>query len=244
MNLLTSHLNRSDSGSPSGVRVFISSYLAALTITLLILIPDPAIAHTPSNFYYYTGSTYGKWPSNVDEPWYIRSGWPNSTTYYDRLKDAAWTWTSTSSDTNDMEFVYSGTTASGGNAYDACATTYSAAYWALLDVGTAGQTSVCKNTNTLASFQFSVAINNHPSITWYSGLGPTAYLDLLSVATHEFGHATSWLGHYNLPVSDASACPGTSTNTAWNTMCSGYAPGLIYKRSLEAHDVHTYTSAW
>lgn len=216
-----------------GLRQQFHSGLTAYLVVLFCMIwpvqPGGAFAHTSSS-YYYSSSNLGKWPSAMDVSWYIRSGWPNSTTYYDRVKEAAWTWTSASSDNNDVDFVHAGTTATGGNAYG-CAS-YSAIYYApISDLDVRGNTTSCRGSNPGSPQRISIAINSN--LTWYSGLGPTAFLDLRSTATHEFGHATSFFGHFT----DTTACPSTISNEA--TMCPFSGPGETHKRSLEPHDIHT-----
>lgn len=79
---------------------------------------------------------------------------------------------------------------------------------------------------------------------WYTGSGEPDddELDVLSVLTHEFGHAAGFSGpfasgHFD-PDSDVCASgPGQ------HTMCPKIAPGTTHMRSLEAHDIHTFAKS-
>ena len=73
------------------------------------------------------------------------------------------------------------------------------------------------------------------SESWYTGTSttPGTQYDLLGVATHEFGHAYGFSGHFS-ELDDQ--CDYNSTRA---TMCYGSNPGDDYKRTLEAHDIHT-----
>lgn len=72
--------------------------------------------------------------------------------------------------------------------------------------------------------------------------------DLGSIATHEFGHASSgWtngsiLGHF-VHDRNAALCPEPATQ-AWHTMCSPTLPGRVWRRTLEEHDVDTIQDAY
>jgi hypothetical protein len=72
--------------------------------------------------------------------------------------------------------------------------------------------------------------------------------DVGSVATHEFGHASSgWtngsvLGHF-VHDRNAALCPEPPTQ-AWHTMCSPSLPGRVWRRTLEEHDIDSIQEAY
>lgn len=86
---------------------------------------------------------------------------------------------------------------------------------------------------------------------WYTGTGPTpgpagnpgARIDLWYVATHEFGHATGWVGHLgsNDPEYRGPECPMDRNRS---TMCAGTPPGAEWGRDLARHDKHTFQAAY
>ncbi len=65
---------------------------------------------------------------------------------------------------------------------------------------------------------------------------PSDQLDLLSVTTHEGGHATAWWGHFG-----SSMCNGTIFD---ETMCPVIEFGDAHWRTLRGHDVHTWQAAY
>lgn len=75
------------------------------------------------------------------------------------------------------------------------------------------------------------AMRFDPFETWYVGSStsvPSGSLDLRSTATHEYGHALGFSGHFT------DVCSPTV-----QTMCQGAITGSSVKRTLESHDVHT-----
>lgn len=74
---------------------------------------------------------------------------------------------------------------------------------------------------------------------WHTGTAnpPSDKLDAWSVATHEFGHATGWAGHFE---------PGweVCTNAPRHTMCPYINYGGDYQRQPEDHDKHTFNAAY
>ena len=78
---------------------------------------------------------------------------------------------------------------------------------------------------------------------WYTGTGEPEddELDLLSVLTHEFGHAAGFSGPFasgHFDPDDALCAPGSNQQT----MCPKIPPGTTHMRSLEAHDIHTFAA--
>jgi hypothetical protein len=88
--------------------------------------------------------------------------------------------------------------------------------------------------------------NNCHGGQWYRKADPDGIpnrrLDLQSVATHEFGHATGFYWHFNDPgmnTGTGHVCNGGATQ-ADETMCQGLNRGTTEKRTLSDHDLHTF----
>lgn len=90
---------------------------------------------------------------------------------------------------------------------------------------------------------FSMIYDNDPPerFPWYFGDGevPNGRIDFESLATHEFGHATGFFGHFG----DGSAeCPN---GPAIETMCPAYTfEAQSAWRTLENHDIHTLLNTY
>lgn len=101
--------------------------------------------------------------------------------------------------------------------------------------GVLGVTTVCYSGSTITSAN--VAFD--ASESWYVGTDSpsSTQMDLLSVATHEVGHATGFAGHFE----ESSICPN---NSDVQTMCAFYTRGTTWQRSLAKHDKHTMKNAY
>jgi hypothetical protein len=75
---------------------------------------------------------------------------------------------------------------------------------------------------------------------WYRGTGnvPSGSIDLWSVASHEFGHASGWNRNHYKTDNNASIC--ASSNKGMETMCPYAYPGQSRQRTLGRHDKHTF----
>lgn len=90
---------------------------------------------------------------------------------------------------------------------------------------------------------------------WYTGTGDAndgflnlciggCQSDLWSVATHEVGHMTGFVGGPNGDGHfDQNDPEGTCTGEV-HTMCPSYEGGSEHFRTLEVHDRHTFTAAY
>lgn len=219
---------------------------AATAFTLVV----PAAQAHSSSVFIGANSSWGKWPSSHVEPYFIRNTFP-STAYNDRIKSASAVWAAASADAADAEASYAGLTTVTGNADNPCLASWSAVYWRNISAELLGNTVVGKCGATTAQ-KFGISINACCGTPWYSGTGTPggSQWDFYSTMVHEMGHASlTWYGHYeDFPALGltgvCSPYNPTNPNTADATMCGQYYPGRTYARSLQTHDIHTYTPAW
>lgn len=119
-----------------------------------------------------------------------------------------------------------------------CTTGYGTRLWVLThSISNLATESTCGTSTTItrSSIRFDDTRSN-----WYVGSSssvPSGQYDLRSVAVHEFGHAGGFSGHWDGVGED---CTGSDRET----MCSGLPSGTSYKRSIEAHENHTFDSAY
>jgi hypothetical protein len=100
------------------------------------------------------------------------------------------------------------------------------------------------STATEKAYNFRIAFNQ--DAPWYKDNGnpPSGDYDTISVAAHEFGHATGRLkggdgdGHF---TEASTYCPVSS---ARHTMCPSTYDGTSWQRSLETHDSDTFQNAY
>lgn len=203
-------------------------------ITAALLIPAGAASAHRSLNYYNPVLAMGYWPRDHTATLYVRStGFPNSG-FADRTRDAAARWNSASSDGNDADYYYIGTTTATGNFDSPCSSQYTGVYWHDPGTGYLAVTKMCKNSSGIAQ-KFGIAVDD--DYPWYSGTGTTSYYDFWSVITHELGHGTSFSGHFG-------AVDDCVEGVNKQTMCSTITEGTVDQRSLGVHDLHTYQDAW
>lgn len=84
---------------------------------------------------------------------------------------------------------------------------------------------------------------------WNDADGPPGpdKIDTRHVATHEFGHATGWTGHYV----NVTRCPPAGPFSDWETMCDSVEAltsdteyGKTFRRSLDPHDMDVLQGAY
>lgn len=107
-----------------------------------------------------------------------------------------------------------------------------------LPTGIEGFTPRCKKKGDNRILFFTMYLNSTES--WYSGTGdaPASRVDVWSIASHEFGHGTGWVGHY---ADGGTLC---SNNSQEETMCPQYFSGTERMRTLGPHDAHTFRGAY
>lgn len=103
----------------------------------------------------------------------------------------------------------------------------------------AGATLACKSGSTWT--KASMAFDN--DIYWYTGTGdaPGGYMDVWSVATHEFGHWHSFWLHF--ADGEPGVCPPYWDSNR-HAMCPSILDGTEVQRHTKTHDVHTFTAAY
>ena len=209
--------------------------ISGMLVVLMALSPTVSASAHPASDYYYSSSPLGKWPSTHTEPFLVRNTFPSSS-YVSRISESDNAWnTAPGSSLAEVDFRYDGTTTSTGNFDSPCSISWSGVYWR--SISGYGATKACKNSSNV-TVNFQISINSGK--TWYAGTGTpsSSQMDLKSIATHEFGHATGMYGHFL----DGPTCRLDSTR---NTMCPGFeAQGTTYLRTLETDDKHTFTAAY
>ncbi len=117
-------------------------------------------------------------------------------------------------------------------------------------IGAFGVTGTCMNSQ--GNIKYALVSFDSTGQNWYTGTGDpgAAQIDAHSVASHEFGHFTGFSGHFTTP----DICPIVNPVNldAWQTMCDGVVVltpfaddlGVKFRRTLEAHDKHTFDGAY
>lgn len=96
-------------------------------------------------------------------------------------------------------------------------------------------------------FGVTVAFDSGAGYDWYTGTGNPGHqqYDLRSVATHEFGHLTGFVGDpqtgTNMHFDGALCVPVAAT---YQTMCAGTYQGANWTATLGDHDRHTLLAAY
>jgi hypothetical protein len=128
----------------------------------------------------------------------------------------------------------------------ACYVTNNSIHWSNLDYvgsGVIGFTRMCVTAGRVSRFTIEIDSVLPTGFSWYTGTGTPGgtQVDLLSLATHEFGHATGWLGHF--VNGDDVMCPADDSPTP-QTMCPVLDPGETFWRTLGVDDSHTFDAAY
>lgn len=128
------------------------------------------------------------------------------------------------------------------------------AHWGAIDGrgDTIAQVGLCWRNRTGGRHMESFRMYFDRTEQWYAGRGDSRVRnrrtgavenrhDVWSVATHELGHATGWLGHWR---ASGSFCSYSEHPGRMRTMCPFVAPGFERARTLAAADKHVFNSRY
>jgi hypothetical protein len=219
-----------------------TSVLAALAAPAILVIVAmslvvPAQAHTPIEDYYPS-----VWKQDLSVEWGFVNSFPNND-FRQRVVGAANEW---NDENQPMTFHkrqsdYADFSATG------CPNTYQkdGIHMGPIDgqFGVYAKAFTCVFTSDNTEL-YSVNIKFDQAENWYKGTGTPSpsQVDALSVATHEFGHATGFSGPFESGHFDPDA--DECTMTPKQTMCPFIEYGQTYQRGLETHDQHTFQNAY
>lgn len=226
--------------------------LAVIALLVAAVATTVAGAHTSSTHY------PAHWIGLTSVPYRFESAVPTGA-FRDRLKDGAAQWTAQGG-TAEPNFYWPG----GDDFPDTSLTGhcntgfYGANVLQYQDLdnygsGVLGVTLTCYRTDTGEILSFQMGFDNDRD--WYTGTGdandgflnqciPSCQSDLWSVASHEFGHATGFMGPSSTGGHFSSTDAVCADNDSQATMCPSYKPGTERQRSLSTHDIHTFTGAY
>lgn len=205
------------------------SVVTVLLAALVLLVPTAAQSHDMTIFYYG-----GRWTRVALLPvefGQTNSMPPDSLGYDDRLVSGMNDWNALG---QTLQFRLR-TTRYADFSHTSCPDTYAknGAHFRTLDGsgGTLAETFIC---NVGGTEMYSAQVVFDPTEIWNTGTGdiPSTHIDFWSVATHELGHATGWLGHF-----ESSLC---GAGPSQETMCPLYDVGSETMRTPHTHDVHTF----
>lgn len=203
----------------------VASFLAGSVIAAWIMLAAPSDAHT--------GLYRERWVANKIVPYGFT---PSAAAWKTRVNAGANTWSALG---EPMRFTNSLPDFPSNFRPGVCSRTYqrNGIHRKAIDGtgGTLARTYLCTSGGALHSFQLVFDRGDR----WYTGTGAPArnQADLQSVATHEFGHATGFAGHF----SGSALC---SNDASFHTMCAGHVVGTNRQRTLEEHDKHTFGAAY
>jgi hypothetical protein len=233
-----------------------------VAVALLVLVPlaislssrgiAPASAHDWRGYYNY-GTYTSRWDVQ-DIPWYFEPNyWNQGAAFQDRAIDAAATWSGVLTN-GYAHFTNKGVVS--WTTYEQCAPNNGVNYVRYAELtGAPATTWHCYRpqpsgdewsvTGFAITFDSSPQFEGGAAGTWYPGTGQGAWnqINVLDVATHEFGHASGQALHFDEP----SLCPDdpAADHTNTPTMCAGSWYGDdTNRRTLQDHDVHTLVGAY
>lgn len=203
-------------------------------VSAVFALPTYANAHTASRWY-----TEGKWPRNATIRYGVHIGFPGNT-YRFRLLDGIRQWNDAASSGEPTIAWTLPDDVNHGQPTEPCglATNTGAVFWTEVINNELGRTRKCWGGGRIYTF----TIEFDRSGPWYNGTGDAlpGETDFWSVATHEFGHALGFVGHFDDDPNE-DRCGNVGSRL---TMCKGVFSGTERQRTLDAHDIHTFDAAY
>lgn len=213
-------------------RLLMPAVALAFVVGFAAGVPNGASAHSSDDFYSAT------WDSDPDYHRGEISAPLNTGAAKNAMRAGATYWSSvsgswldfnwTGEEDPDVDFTWNAcTTAPDGGLW--LTTTHMDYYIAYA--------SICRESGTITSAAIAF---DHTARNWYTGVStnvPSSALDLRSVSSHEFGHATGFFPHFDPNDVDCSSADR-------ETMCESLPAGVSYFRTLEEHDKHTVADAY
>jgi hypothetical protein len=198
-----------------------------------VMAAGPAWAHTATSFY------VPKWSAADRGAVAFYNDYTVTSSFLARVIDGAKAWDKIGT-TLDYDYVTKANLSR--NVCDPASFGKSLVYKAPIDgVGkTVGITETCFTGTKL--LRFTMRFDSAES--WYTSATlpiPSGKTDLLSVAAHEFGHATGWKSHLDGALHGEAWCANSQYQ---QTMCSKSYAGSPHQRTLGVHDVHTFDAVY
>lgn len=198
-----------------------------------------ALAHNWGEMFEFASGNNARWADGSREaiPWSFTSE-VGSGAKHDSIVWGSNRWTAVGA---DLGFDHDHASDGGNYGFDSagCSQLNNKVHWEDINGNPLGAAKVCTDADNKI-YTFAVAFD--PDYNWNSGSedpGPSQ-ADLRWVAAHEFGHAAGYSHHWDDSHNHLS-CPEDSTK---HTMCSTATHGQAWGRTLEIHDVHTFTDAY
>ena len=227
--------------------------IAGLIIALCtVMIAAPAPAHTTATHY------VAKWSVGADVFFRFEQGFPGGG-FRDRVRDGAAQWTARGGTAEPDLYWAGGADVTPINLSASCSSSFqglNAIHYQDLDYlgsGTLGVVYACFNNTTKVMGSFQFGIDNDRD--WYTGTGdandgllnqcvPSCQDDLWSLTSHEFGHATGFIGPSSTGGHHDEADSTCPESDARSTMCPSIQSGTERQRSLEPADYNSFTAAY
>lgn len=219
-------------------------------------LPTTAYPHTYTDYYdhalWYDAPTYLTLASNdrggTFNFYHYGGGW--TAARRDRNLESAAAWTNVAN--ADFSWLYAGEVSDLSES-DPCANGFEENTFNWVDIdgaydpatgggSIAGEATYCYYTDLIRGpYMKNAMVRYDQDENWYMGTGTpgSTQVDLLSVATHEIGHATGWNPRFQ---QFSSECPPTTDPI--HVMCPVLYVGYAQGRALMTHDVHTFESVY
>lgn len=205
----------------------------AIALTMVLICGAAVFAPTSSSYAHTWTDYYAhKWAAASDPRYWFDDALPDSSDFRNRIRENGYAWNAQGGP-GALDFLPESIDGAGRN----CSIGFNKIEYRGLAQGVSAGTAVCWYSSGMRYvYGFDITFSN--TVTRYSGTGtpPSGQIDVLAVATHEFGHATGFGANYppdHFASSDPICDSGSST---YATMCAVYH---VRYRTLGSHDIHT-----